>query len=165
MQTTKRIIAVLMTILMLVSAVPANVFAVVDESNPIALPKTEYAVGEAVIPEFVAQDGDSYSWIGLYAKADPTNGTVKSLWWDWTCNVDVNEDFSNSQSKKEIGSDRTDFSTYVSGEQLKAGNYKLVYYSNDKDNPYVVLGTAEFSVVGESGETPEEPEVPEDTTE
>ena len=165
MQTTKRIIAVLMTILMLVSAVPANAFAVVDESNPIALPKTEYAVGEAVIPEFVAQDSSSYSWIGLYAKADPTDGTVKSLWWDWTCNVDVNEDFSNSQSKKEIGSDRADFDTYVSGNQLKAGNYKLVYYSDNQYDPYVVLGIAEFSVVGESGETPEEPEVPEDTTE
>ena len=150
MQKTKRIIAVLMAILMLVSAVPANVFAVVDESNPIELSKTKYEVGEAVIPEVYPQNDQSYSWIGLYAAADKTDGSVPAFYYIYTCYVNDQTDFADKSSNEKFTTDtvRNDYDEFVSNGRLLAGEYKIVYFANYGSGEYAYndLGTVNFTV-------------------
>lgn len=153
MQKTKRIIAVLMAILMLVSAVPANAFAVVDASNPIKLAKTDYEVGEAVIPVVYPQDVSSWSWIGLYLASDVDYSSTKAFYYIYTCYVTGNTNFAKRSSDSNLKKDdvRGDENTYIGNGNLLTGEYKLVYFDNydpntPGDSAYKELGAVYFNV-------------------
>ena len=145
MQKTKRIIAVLMAVLMLVSAVPANAFAAVDASNPIVM-KTEYEYGEPIVPEIYTGDKNNDSWVGLYFPEDVTNGSKLSFYYVYVKDITANTDFADLSSENVFYTNpsKEGYGSAFTDNQLLPGTYKLCYFSDsNNDAEYSV----EFEVV------------------
>ncbi len=131
MKKTIRLLALLLTLVMIAGLVPVFVVSAEDSGEKsITLEKDTFEYGEDVI---VTAVGEGKDWIGLYTASDPSDGSVTSIYWYYPAenpSVNIKETKSNS--------DRSDLF------DLPVGEYRLVLFANDS---YDVIATKEFSVV------------------
>lgn len=141
MKQAKRILAVLMAVLMLFGAFPANAFAAATETDRIVLPKSEYEFGEKIIPE-IYNTNPGTDWLGLYLKDDDVNKTTSFIW-DNVSDVKENMNFAVETGHVSNRAVRSDFDNYYTNGNLLPGEYKLVYLLN---GGYNVASVAYFTV-------------------
>lgn len=131
MKKTIRLLALLLTLVMIAGLVPVFVVSAEDSGEKgITLEKDTFKAGEDII---VSAVGEGKDWVGLYAADEPVDGSVQSVYWYYTAE---HSSINIKEATKNAGRDAL--------YDIPAGSYKFVLYANDS---YEVLATKEFTVV------------------
>ena len=131
MKKTIRLLALLLTLVMIAGLVPVFVVSAEDSGEKgITLEKDTFKAGEDII---VSAVGEGKDWVGLYTADEPVDGSVQSVYWYY---VAEHSSINIKEATKNAGRDAL--------YDIPAGSYKFVLYANDS---YEVLATKEFTVV------------------
>ena len=131
MKKTIRLLALLLTLVMIAGLVPVFVVSAEDSGEKgITLEKDTFKAGEDII---VSAVGEGKDWVGLYAADEPVDGSVQSVYWYYAAE---HSSINIKEATKNTGRDAL--------YDIPAGSYKFVLYANDS---YEVLATKEFTVV------------------
>ncbi len=130
MKKAIRLLALLLTLVMIAGMVPAFAVSAEDEAatKGIALEKDSFTVGEDIIVNAV---GEGKDWVGLYLASDAEDGSIASIYWYYPAekaSVNIKDTDLNREDLKDI----------------PAGDYKLLMFANDG---YEIIAKKEFSVV------------------
>ena len=157
----KKLTALLMAVLMLVSACPVSAFAV-DASTPVSLNGSTFMQGDAVKAEFYSS-GNGSEWYGLYY-ADATPASGNSIAWAYPSKLKSGSDIASYEMWKALDNDADadinngDAFYYQSSDgkwHLSPGKYKFVYFSNGSYTSFTESKVAYFDVTDGSGSTPD----------
>ena len=131
MKKTIRLLALLLTLVMIAGLVPVFVVSAEDSGEKgITLEKDTFKAGEDII---VSAIGEGKDWVGLYTADEPVDGSVQSVYWYYAAE---HSSINIKEATKNAGRDAL--------YDIPAGSYKFVLYANDS---YEVLATKEFTVV------------------
>ncbi len=79
MKKTIRLLALLLTLVMIAGLVPVFVVSAEDSGEKgITLEKDTFKAGEDII---VSAIGEGKDWVGLYTADEPVDGSVQSVYW------------------------------------------------------------------------------------
>lgn len=134
MEKTKRILAVLMAVLMLVTAFPTSVFAVATETDPISIAKNEFDYEESIPFELYLTVG-SASWVGIYENG-AILGQTQSIFWQNISDLSQSSfDLNSDMETHFINGGNPYFDSYVKDGKFTPGKYKIVYYKDGGYDP------------------------------